>query len=52
MRKKYGLNIIAIVRGEETIVEILPDFILRTDDLLAVIGKKDNVLQFEKHEVS
>lgn len=52
MRIKYGLNIIAVVRGEETIVEIRPDLILKTDDLLAVIGKKENVLRFEKYEAS
>ncbi|NLC32050.1 MAG: TrkA family potassium uptake protein [Clostridiales bacterium] len=52
LRKKYGLNIIAIVRGEETIVEIQPDLKLKTDDLIVVIGRKENVLRFEKNVIS
>lgn len=52
LRRKFSLNIIAIVRGEETIVEIAPDLKLKTDDLIAVIGKKENVLRFEKFVVS
>ncbi|WP_367566411.1 TrkA family potassium uptake protein [Lacrimispora sp.] len=46
-RKRFGLNIIAIVRETETIVEISPDLMLHTDDLIAVVGKKKSILKFE-----
>lgn len=45
-RKRFGLNIIAIVRGNETIVEITPDLQLHAGDLIAVVGKKDRILKF------
>lgn len=51
-RKRFGLNIIAIVRGNETIVEITPHLQLHTDDLIAVVGTKDNILKFEHHLTS
>ncbi len=46
-RKRFGLNIIAVVREQETIVEISPDLKLHTDDLIAVVGKKKSILKFE-----
>ena len=42
-RKKLNLNIIAIIRGSETMVEIHPDLRLRASDVIVVIGKKDNI---------
>lgn len=48
-RKKFGLNIIAIVRENETIVEITPDLQLNTNDLIAVVGTKDSIIKFERH---
>lgn len=51
-RKKFHLNIIAIVRENETIVEITPDLKLNTNDLIAVIGKKVNIIKFERFIIS
>jgi trk system potassium uptake protein TrkA len=48
LRKKFGLNIIAIVRGNETIVEVTPDFQLHSSDLVAVVGTKDSIIKFEQ----
>ncbi len=51
-RKKFGLNIIAIVRGNQTIVEITPDLQLNTNDLIAVVGTKDSIVKFERYLTS
>ena len=52
LRKKFGLNIIAIVRESETIVEITPDTKLYENDLVAVVGAKNNILKFERYLIS
>ncbi len=49
LRKRFGLNIVAIVRGQETLAEFTPDFVLHQEDYLVVVGKKDSVTRFEKH---
>ena len=51
-RKKFGLNIIAIVRGNQTIVEITPELQLNTNDLIAVVGTKDSIVKFERYLTS
>lgn len=48
IRKKYGLNIIAIESGNVTTIEIRPDYRLKPEDILVVIGKISNVEDFEK----
>lgn len=48
-RKRFSLNVIALVRGRETIIEIDPDETLRSDDIIAVIGKKENISRFEAY---
>ncbi len=48
LRKKFNLNIIAVVRGNETIVEVHPDLKLNASDVIVVIGKKDNVAKLER----
>ncbi len=48
IRKKSNLNIIAIIRDNETIVEINPDMKLSANDVIVVIGKRDNVTKFER----
>lgn len=52
IRKKFILNIIAVVRDSETIVELSPDFQLQTNDMVAVVGNKRNIQKFEKFLVS
>lgn len=47
IRKKYGLNIIAVQNGHETNIEIAPDYRFRAGDVLVVIGKIKNIDQME-----
>lgn len=51
IRKKYKLNIIAIEGKVGTILEISPDYILKTGELIVVIGKKNNITSFEEYLV-
>lgn len=46
IRKKYGLNIIAIRRGKELITQVLPGERLRGDDVLLLIGKNNELERF------
>ena len=48
IRKKFKLNIIALERDNVTIIEISPEFTIKTDDMIVVIGKKKNVNKFEE----
>ena len=47
VRQRYGLNIIALKRGEEVTVNITPQTVLRAPDILAVVGRHDQVSRFE-----
>ena len=47
IRKKYGLNIIAVQNGLETNIEIAPDYRFREGDVLVVIGKIKNIDRME-----
>lgn len=49
IRNDFNLNIIALERGEETIIEVDPNYILRENDLIVVIGKKNNIRNFEEY---
>lgn len=49
IRKKYKLNIIAIEGESGTILEISPDYILKSGELIVVIGKKNNITRFEEY---
>ena len=48
-RKRFGLNIIAIVRGGSTVIEIDPTDTLREGDVIAVVGTKENLSRFETY---
>ena len=48
IRRKYGLNIIAIESGGTTEIEIYPQYQIRKEDILVVIGKTKNIAKFEK----
>ena len=50
VRKKYGLNIIAIESDGNTEIEIAQEYRIRKDDILVVIGKMDNICKFE-HDI-
>ncbi|MDD3279453.1 MAG: TrkA family potassium uptake protein [Lachnospiraceae bacterium] len=47
IRKKYGLNIIAVERGQQIITDILPDFVFGERDTVIVIGKEEKIREFE-----
>ena len=49
IRKKFGLNIIAIKHGEVITTEIAPTSTLLAGDNIVVIGKRVNIQKFEKH---
>ena len=49
IRKKFGLNIIAIKHNDEIITEITPQTILYAGDNLVVIGKNVNIEKFETY---
>ena len=47
IRQKYRLNIIAIENGDETNIEVIPDYRLRRDDIIVVIGKQTTLLHLQ-----
>ena len=47
-RKKYGLNIIAIQKGHNTMIEISPDYQFEPEDVIVVIGKIENINRLER----
>ena len=49
MRKRYGLNIIAIEHAFRTETEIDPDYKFQKNDIIVVIGKNENVDKFEAY---
>ena len=49
VRNEFGLNIIALERDEETIIELDPNFILKENDFIVVIGKKSSIRKFEEY---
>lgn len=49
VRRRYGLNIIAIESGGATDIEISPQYKIQKEDILVVIGKTNNIAKFEKH---
>lgn len=47
LRQRYGLNIIAVKRGEAVTVDIHPQTMLKAPDIVAVVGRHDQVNRFE-----
>lgn len=47
LRQRYGLNIIAVKRGEAVTVDIRPQTMLKAPDIVAVVGRHDQVNRFE-----
>ena len=47
IRKKYGLNIIAIEHRQDTLIEFTPDYELKAEDIIVVIGKIQNIRKLE-----
>lgn len=48
LRRRFSLNIIAVVRECETIVEIKPGLELSSNDLIVVIGKRENIAKLKR----
>lgn len=47
LRARFGINIIAVEKGRQTITDVSPDYTLQKDDALVVIGRKDHIEKFE-----
>lgn len=47
LRQRHKLNIIAIENGNETNIEVLPDYRFKKEDIIVVIGKVNNIDKFE-----
>ncbi len=46
LRRKYGLNIIAVEHNSMTDIEIQPSYEFKSGDILVLIGKVDNINRF------
>jgi len=49
IRKKLGLNIIAIMHNGKTITNIEPEYKFEKGDVMVVIGNRKNIEQFEDY---
>ncbi|MBQ3553025.1 MAG: TrkA family potassium uptake protein [Clostridia bacterium] len=49
LRKKFGLNIIAVRKADNIIIEIEPTLMLSATDTITVVGKKANIRRFEAY---
>lgn len=49
IRNKFSLNIIALQHENNTITDITPDLVLEEEDVIVVVGKKDNITRFENY---
>nr|WP_302650084.1 TrkA family potassium uptake protein [uncultured Agathobaculum sp.] len=47
VRRKYGINVIAVERDHQTMVDFSPQFRFEAGDIVAVIGKVDKISRFE-----
>ena len=43
------VTVIAIEKGRDTNIEVTPDYRLKADDIIVVIGKVNNIDAFENH---
>ena len=50
LRRRFGLNIIALQHDGKTEIEVDPEYIFREDDILVIIGKGENIRKFEKEK--
>nr|WP_297174232.1 TrkA family potassium uptake protein [uncultured Agathobaculum sp.] len=47
VRRKYSINIIAVERDHQTMVDFSPQFRFQIGDIIAVIGKADHISRFD-----
>lgn len=50
MRSTYGINVMAIRKGEDIIVTPGPNEVLSSDDILVVIGRNDHIQRFSNRD--
>lgn len=48
IRKKYHLNIVAVIKQDKVISDVTPDTILNEGNFVIVIGTNDHISKFEK----
>ena len=48
IRKKYGLNIIAIEKGDIINTNIDPDYVFEENDAVVIIGNRTEIIKFEE----
>jgi len=46
LRERYKLNVLAIIRGEETLIPPKPDDVIQATDVLIVMGPEGNIQEF------
>ncbi len=49
IRQKFNLNIIALEHNSETTTEISPDCVLHQNDIIVVIGQRENIKKLEQY---
>lgn len=49
LRRRFDLNIIALEKGKTTNINVTPSYCFEADDIIVVIGKKENIKQFEQY---
>ena len=48
VRRRFGLNIIAVEHGGEIMTEITPDYVFRAEDQIFVIGDRSRISDLER----
>jgi trk system potassium uptake protein TrkA len=51
LRKKFNVNIIAIQHEDKATAEVGPEHVLYENDVIVVVGKKENISRFENYLV-
>lgn len=51
MRKRYGVNVVAIKNNNEVNISVLGSYKIKENDILVVLGQNENLNKFEKKEV-
>lgn len=47
LRAHYGINIIALEKGNQTITNIEPDYVFADGDGIVILGRKDGIARYE-----
>lgn len=49
LRKRFKLNIIALVHDNKTTTDITPELVLYENDVIVVVGNEDDIKRFEHY---